>query len=279
MQPKPPQDLPLAAPRVELSMGITQTIRDCWAYRALVSNLTGRQVTARYRGSVLGFLWTLLNPLLLMAVYSLVFTVYTRIDMDHYSAFVFTGLLPWLWFVSTLGDGALAIVGNGSLITKAMFPPEVLPLVSVLANFINFVFALPVLFLVLAIAGIPPGVSIVALPLLLAVQLLIVLGLVFLLSALNAQYRDVQHLLANVLTFWFFLCPVIYPVSNVPERFRALHSLNFMGELVVAYQDVLYHRRFPDWTSVTIVAVVGAALLLVGEWRFRRVRDSFAEWV
>ncbi len=260
-------------------MGITQTIRDCWAYRALVSNLTGRQVSARYRGSVLGFLWTLLNPILLMAVYSLVFTVYARIDMENYGAFVFTGLLPWLWFVSTLGDGAGAIVSNGSLITKAMFPPEVLPLVSVLANFVNFLFALPVLFLVLAIAGIPPGVSIVALPLLLAVQLLIVLGLVFLLAALNAQFRDVQHLLANLLTFWFFLCPVLYPVANVPERLRDLHSLNFMGELVVAYQDVLFHRRFPDWTSVAIVALVGAALLLVGEWRFRRVRDSFAEWV
>lgn len=260
-------------------MGITQTIRDCWAYRALVANLTGRQVSARYRGSVLGFLWTLLNPLLLMAVYSLVFTVYARMDMENYGAFVFTGLLPWLWFVSTLSDGAVAIVGNGGLITKAMFPPEVLPLVSVLSNFLNFVFALPVLFVVLALAGIPPGMSLLALPLLLALQLIIVLGLVFLLSALNAQFRDVQHLLANLLTFWFFLCPVLYPVSNVPERLRALHSLNFMGELVVAYQDVLFHRRFPDWPSVALVAAVGVAILLVGEWRFRRVRDSFAEWV
>ena len=260
-------------------MGIAQTFRDCYAYRALIANLTSRQVNARYRGSVLGFLWTVLNPLLLMAVYSLVFTVYARMDMENYGAFVFTGLLPWLWFVSSLSEGAGAIVGNGSLITKAMFPPEVLPLVSVLANLLHFLFALPVLFVVLAIAGIPPSPSIVVLPLLLALQTIIMLGFVFLLAALNAQFRDVQHLLQNLLTFWFFLCPVLYPVSNVPAKLRAFHSFNFMGELVVAYQDVLFHRHFPDWRSLAGIAVVAVALLFLGEWRFRRVRDSFAEWV
>lgn len=260
-------------------MGITQTFRDCYAYRALIANLTSRQVSARYRGSVLGFLWTLLNPLLLMGVYSLVFTVYARMEMENYGAFVFTGLLPWLWFVSSLTEGANSIVGSGSLITKAMFPPEVLPIVSVLANGVNFLLGLPVLFAVLAVSGISPSPSLVALPLLLLVQTVIVLGLVFLLAALNAQFRDVQHLLANLLTFWFFLCPVLYPVSRVPEKLRALHSLNFMGELIVAYQDVLFHRRFPDWTSLALVALVGVTLFLFGEWRFRRVRDSFAEWV
>ena len=260
-------------------MGIAQTIRDCYSYRALIANLTTRQVSARYRGSVLGFLWTVLNPLLLMAVYSLVFTVYARMDMENYGAFVFTGLLPWLWFVSSLTEGTVSIVGGGGLITKAMFPPEVLPVVSVLANLLHFLFALPVLFVVLAIAGIPPSPSIVVLPLLLALQSIIMLGLVFLLSALNAQFRDVQHLLQNLLTFWFFLCPVLYPVANVPAKYRSLHSLNFMGDLVVAYQDILFHRQFPDWLTLAFVTVVALALLFLGDWWFRRVRDSFAEWV
>ena len=260
-------------------MGITQTLRDCYAYRALIGNLTNRQVSTRYRGSVLGFLWTLLNPLLLMAVYSLVFTVYARVAMDNYGAFVFTGLLPWLWFSSSLTEGANSIVGNASLITKSMFPPEVLPVVSVLSGFLNFLFALPVLFLVLFIAGLPPTLPVLMLPVLLLLQSVMILGLVFLLAALNTQYRDVQHLLGNLLTFWFFLCPILYPISNVPERFRSLHSLNFMGELVVAYQDVLFHGRVPDWHSLAALAVVALALLLVGEWQFRRVRDSFAEWV
>jgi lipopolysaccharide transport system permease protein len=260
-------------------MGIVESARKCFAYRALIHNLVLRQLSARYRGSVMGFLWTFLNPLLLMLVYSLVFTVYVRFEMEAYGAFVFCGLLPWLWFTNSLSEGTNSLLAGGNLITKAMFPPEVLPVASLLSNLANFVLSLPVLLVVLAVEGHFPDWTLVALPVVILVQLLVTVGMVMALSALNVQFRDVQHLLMNLLTFWFFLCPILYPASNVPERLQFVNDLNFMGTLSMAYQDVLFHHRFPDWSRLAIVAGVAVVFLLVGDATFRRYRESFAEWL
>ncbi len=260
-------------------MGIVRSIRDCYAHRVLIQSLVARQLRARYRGSVLGFIWTFLNPLLLMLVYSLVFKVYMRFEMEDYGAFMFSGLLPWLWFSTSLTEGANSIVSSGGLITKAMFPPEVLPVVAVLSNCANFVLSLPMLFLVFLFVGVPIGPALVALPAVMAVQILLTLGAVFLLSALNVQYRDVQHLLANFLTFWFFLCPILYPLAKVPPNLQVVSLGNLMGSLVVAYQDVLFYNRFPAWDRLALVAAVAVGVLLVGDSVFRRHRESFAEWL
>ena len=260
-------------------MGIFEGVRACYDHRALIQNLVARQLRARYRGSVLGFLWTFLNPLLLMLVYSLVFTVYMRVEMKNYGAFVFAGLLPWLWFVSSLSEGTSSIVSSGGLITKAMFPPEVLPVVAVLTNLMNYILSLPVLMLILLIADVQVGVSLLALPAIMAVQLLLTLGPVFLLSALNVQYRDVQLILANLLTFWFFLCPILYPLANVPEKLHFVALANLMGSLVVSYQDVLFYNRFPAWDRLFLVALAGVVVLLIGYGVFARHRESFVEWL
>jgi ABC-type polysaccharide/polyol phosphate export permease len=260
-------------------MGILQSLNACYAYRALIHNLTVRQLSARYRGSALGFLWTFLNPLLLVLVYSLVFTVYVRFEMESYTAFVFCGLVPWLWFTNSLSEGANAIVGSGNLITKAMFPPEVLPVVSVLANLCNFLMTLPILFVVILVSGKPLGAALVALPVVVIVQSLVTLGLVMFLAALNVQFRDVQHLLANILTFWFFLCPILYPHTNVPERLQFLNTLNFMSALTISYQDILFHDRLPAWEPLAFAAAVGIVVLFAGDWLFRRNRETFAEWL
>lgn len=225
----------------------------------------------------MGFLWTFLNPLLLMLVYSLVFKVYMRFEMEHYGAFMFCGLLPWLWFSSSLSEGTNAIVSNASLITKAMFPPEILPVVSVLANLLNFVLSLPVLFLIMLLMGVKIGMAILVMPVVMLVQLALSLGIVLLLSALNVRFRDVQHLLANVLTFWFFLCPILYPLAKVPEKLRPVALGNLMGSLITAYQDVLFYNRMPSWELLMLVALAALAVLAFGAWVFRRDRETFAE--
>lgn len=258
-------------------MGIVHTIRVSWSHRVLIQSLVARQVRARYRGSALGFLWTFLNPLLLMLVYSLVFRVYMRFDMEDYGAFLFAGLLPWIWLSSSLSEAVGSIVSSGNLITRAMFPPEVLPIVSVLSSGANFLFSLPVLFLIYLAYGVPIGLAVIALPLVVAVQLVLTLGLALGLSALNVQYRDVQHLLSNLLVFWFFLCPIIYPLSKVPEGLRVLTLANGMGALVAAYQDVLFHGRFPSWPHLALAAAGSIAVLLAGDAIFRRRREGFAE--
>ncbi|MBN1827455.1 MAG: ABC transporter permease [Candidatus Eisenbacteria bacterium] len=260
-------------------MGIVQSIRECYRYRVLIQSLVSRQLQARYRGSVLGFFWTFLNPLLLMAVYSLVFTIYMRFEMEDYGAFMFTGLLPWLWFASSLSDGTASIVNSGSLITRAMFPPVVLPVTAVLVNFWNFVFSLPMLYLVFLIMKVTPSWTILFLPAIMLVQFVLSLGFTLFLASLNVQYRDVHHLLGNILTFWFFLCPVLYPLEKVPGKLRLVALVNGMGSLVTAYQDVLFFGRTPDWGLLLLVLAAGVLILLVGDWAFRSRRENFAEYL
>lgn len=260
-------------------MGIVQSIRECYRYRVLIQSLVARRLQARYRGSVLGFLWTFLNPLLLMAVYSLVFTIYMRFEMEDYGAFMFSGLLPWLWFASSLSDGASSLVDSGGLITRAMFPPVVLPVTAVLVNFWNFVFSLPMLALVFLVMKVQPGWTILFLPAIMLVQMVLCLGFTLFLAALNVQYRDVHHLLGNILTFWFFLCPVLYPLEKVPGGLRLVALANGMGSLVTAYQDVLFFRRAPDWGLLLLVLAASTVVLLIGDWTFRRRREHFAEYL
>jgi ABC-type polysaccharide/polyol phosphate export permease len=238
-----------------------------------------RELRARYRGSLIGFFWTFLNPLLLMGVYSLVFTVYMRFRMENYGAFMFSGLLPWLWFSSALSSGAGSVVAGGSLITKAMFPPIVLPVVAVLSNLWNFLLSLPMLFLVFAVMKVPIGTAILVLPVVVAVQLVLSLGLALFFAAINVPYRDVQHLLANILTLWFFLCPVLYPLSQVPDRLQSVALVNLMGVLVTAYQDVLFYDRLPRWDLLGVVLAAGLLILLLGDRVFRHYRERFAEWL
>src|SRR4029077_2611867 len=153
------------------------------------------------------------------------------------------------------------------------------PVVSVLTNFMNYVLSLPILLLMLLIAKVPIGMALVALPAIMAVQFVLIMGGVFALSALNVQYRDVYPILQNLLTFWFFLCPILYPLSNVPERLKLATFANLMGALVVSYQDVLFYNRFPAWPRLGIVAAAAIVILVLGYAVFSRYRESFAEWL
>lgn len=255
-------------------------VKELYAYRGLIQSLVVRDLKARYRGSVLGFLWTFLNPLLLMAIYALVFSVYMRNGMEKYTAFLLTGLLPWIWFSSSLLTGATCIVEGGGLLKKVFFPAQVLPTVVVLVNTVNFLLSLPLLVLVLFLFRVTLGWSILALiPLLMAIQLLFTLGLVLIVSALTVRYRDLSQLLANLLTFWFFLSPIIYPASQVPKAFRATLALNPVASLVIAYQDVLFYNVLPSWTAIGVVAVAAVTALLAGLLTFERFKYSFVEEV
>jgi lipopolysaccharide transport system permease protein len=248
-------------------------------YRALIQALVVRDLKARYRGSTLGLLWTLLNPLLHMAIYALVFSVYIRNEMERYPAFLLCGILPWIWFSSALLMGTTAIIEGGGMLKKVFFPPQVLPTVTVIATFINFLLSLPLLFGMLLLFGVTFGWSLLALPLIMAVQFALTLGLTLIISAVSVRYRDIPPILGHVLTFWFFLTPIIYPVSSVPERFRALLSLNPVTPFFVAYQEALLYNRLVSWEAFGVMVCLGAAVLLVGVFVFERLRWSMAEEV
>mgnify|MGYP006275127917 CR=1 FL=1 len=259
-------------------LAVGGAIQRMWQFRALVGALVRRHIATRYRGSFFGFLWSLLNPLCLMAVYTLVFSYYMRFDGGpHYALMVFAGLLPWIWTSTSLIEGTASLVNSGHLITKSLFPPQVLPVVSVSAAMVHFLLALPVL-AVFAVCG---GVSIswtwLVVPLVVVLQMTFLLGIVLALSALNVFYRDVQHLVGNLLTLLFFLCPVVYPVSAVPEKFRFLISYNPFAALTQFYQELLVGGVLPDVGSLLYVATVCIVVGIIGLRVHLHYQERFAE--
>lgn len=257
---------------------ISDTIREVLKYRPLVLALTERHLAARYRGSLLGFLWSILNPLCLMLVYVLVFHYYMRTPTEvNYPVFLFCGLLPWIWTSSALVEGTSSVVSSGHLITKSLFPAQILPIISVITTLVNFILSLPLLFIFMLFVGQPLTPALCFLPALIILHFLFLTGLTIGLSALNVFFRDVQHVLQNFLTFLFFLCPVVYPETVVPQRFRFLLDLNPFALLTQCYHEVVLQGVAPGlWQIFYLVAWVGVALL-VGNALFMRYREGFAE--
>ena len=260
-------------------------LRQLFRYRALISSLVARELKARYRGSVLGFFWSFVNPLLLLVIYTVVFTVVLPgvhpPELEPYAVFMFCGILPWTWFSSSLLESSNVLVAGGNLIKKVLFPAEVLPIVTVLAGLVHFCLGLPILAAFLIYYRVPvTPTDLLWLPLIVAIQLVLTVGLALLVSALTVHFRDVRDLLANLLTLWFFATPIIYPITQAPERVRRLLNLNPFTHLVIAYQEVLF-KSGPFMQSNRLLAVGAASLvvLLFGYFVFDRLRDTLAEEV
>lgn len=253
-------------------------LSELWRARTLVDALVRRHIATRYRGSLFGFLWSFLNPLCLMAVYTLVFSHYMRVDGGpHYHIMVFAGLLPWIWSTSALHEGTSSIVSSGHLITKSMFPAHVLPCVSVLASMIHFLLALPILVLFMYWSSVPVTASWLLLPCIVVFHGIFLLGVVLALSALNVFYRDVQHLLGNILTFVFFLCPVVYPRTNIPPRARFWIELNPLALVTEFYQMVLVEGVLPSLGDMAYFSFVAVVTLALGVVIHQHNREQFAE--
>jgi ABC-type polysaccharide/polyol phosphate export permease len=219
-----------------------------------------------------------MNPLCLMAVYTLVFSHYMRFDGGpRYHLMVFGGLLPWIWSSSALAEGTASLVSSGHLITKSMFPAHVLPFVSVTSSMVHFVLALPMLAIFMVASSVPLTWTWLTVPFIVLMHGIFLDGLVLALSALNVFYRDVQHLVGNVLTFLFFLCPIVYPPSAVPERFRFMLDLNPFALLTELYQMVLIEGRWPSPTSILYMLALSLVTWILGALVHDHFRERFAE--
>ncbi|MBI3075368.1 MAG: ABC transporter permease [Deltaproteobacteria bacterium] len=255
------------------------SVRHIVRYRTLIWMLAIRELKLRYRRSVLGFLWTLLNPLILMSVYALVFSVFMRVEMKNYVLFVFAGLLPWLWLSGSMLEGVNAIVGGGDLLKKVMVPAEVLPLTKVLSNFLNYLLSLPTLLIFMVALGAPLGPALLALPVLLAIEMVFIAGLVLGAAALNVRFRDIQHLVSNFMTLWFFLTPILYSSALVPERLRLLLVLNPMAGLIAAHQHLFLEAALPSVRQLAAAAGAAVVVFAAGSAILGHYRESFPEEV
>jgi lipopolysaccharide transport system permease protein len=231
----------------------------------------------KYKRSVLGIAWSLVNPVAQLLVLGFVFRYILPLNIPHYLSFLFVGLLGWGWLHGALIAGATAIVDNGPLIKRPRFPAPILPVAVVSTHLIHFLFALPILLLAVVMDGQPLTVALFAFPVVLAIQFLLALACVYVISPLQVTYRDTQYLLSIFLMLMFYLTPVFYDVSSVPKRFRFLYRLNPMDRVVEAYRDILLSGRPPRVPGLAYVFLVSIAMLGYGYARFRQVSHAFAE--
>jgi ABC-type polysaccharide/polyol phosphate export permease len=271
-------------------MNLIQNLKGVWKYRVLIQNLVSREIKARYRGTILGFLWSFFNPLLLMTVYTIVFGFIIKPkDLSIgdtpwlYSLYLFCGILPWTWFSSSSLESANVLMINGSLIKKILFPAEILPVVTVTSNLVHFLFGLPILFIFIPIMGKPFTLWIFFLPVVILVQYVFCLGLSLLISSLTVHFRDIRDILANLLTFWFFSTPIIYslelPTIEKSHFLRVLLNLNPMTHIIRGYQSCLFYGELIHWKKLGATLLVGLLFFVIGYYVFDRLRDSFPEEV
>jgi len=257
-------------------------VRTLFRHRLLIQSLVGRELKARYRGSVLGFFWSFINPLLQLLTYGLVFSVILpgrrSAAMEPYLLFFFCGILPWSFFQSSLVESSGVLIAGGNLIKKVLFPAEVLPVVTVLANLVHFLFGLPILLVFLAVTG-HLTVSALLLPLPLLVQLVFTLGLALALSALTVHFRDIQNILSHILHLWFFATPVLYLYADTSGRLHDWLRLNPMTHVLVSYQEMLFHGSFHHARGLLAAAIVAVFVFALGGFLFDRLRDTLAEEV
>ena len=263
--------------------GPLSELRTLYRHRQLIATLTARDLKARYRGSVLGFFWSLANPLLLLAVYTFVFTAI----LDHhivrpYPLFLFAGILPWTFFAAAVLESTTSISSNAGLIKKVMFPAEALPLVVVLSHLVHFLLAIPILLAaILAFAALGKftmSATMLLAPLLMLVQTIFVAGIAMTVSSAAVLFRDLRDIIANVLQLGFFLTPILYATTTFDEPWlRALLRLNPMTPFVVSYQNIFFFGRLPNVFDSVLMLGYAAGSLALGFFVFDRLRDTLAE--
>lgn len=263
-----------------------RTLQLLWQYRALVTVLVRRELAARYRASMLGYFWSMLNPLLLLTVYAVVFTTVFQPRMpgaQPYALFLFAGLLPWLFFSGAVLDSAITLVDNGPLLAKVTCPPEIFPTVTVMSHLVHHLLALPVLLLALtggaALHLHPFPYTIVLLPVAMVPWILVTGGTAMAVSALAVHFRDVRDLVGNLLNLLFFGSPIIYSLNGLPLRLRHILSLNPFASLVEIYRSVAFDGRPAPVETWGIAFLSGVIVWALGAWIFSRLRDTLVEAV
>lgn len=275
---------------VDRAVGIVAKIQELWQFRELIRNLVVRDLKARYKNSALGYVWSLLNPLLMILVFYLVFGFLFGSPITYFHVFLMVALLPWNYFVSSVAEGLHSIVGNGNLVKKVYFPREILPISTMFSNLINFLLSLPVLFAVILITGSHLNKAIVLLPVLIVIQSIFILGMILFFSAISVPFRDTAHIMGIILQLWFFVTPVFYPLEQIASGFYAklVRWLNPMASIVDFYRDILYGGYspragdipvpgFPSLDGIARTGLTAIIVLAIGAYVFHRLSPTFGE--
>ena len=268
--------------RIEPSRSwLAVNLPELWAYRELLYFLVWRDVKVRYKQTVIGIGWTILQPLTTMVIFTVIFGNFAKIPSDGlpYPVFAYTALLPWDLFANALNRCTVSLTGSANLITKVYFPRLIVPASAIISGIIDFAIAFVFLLGIMLWFHIVPTWGAIALPIFLLLTLMTALAVGLWLSALNVRYRDVGHAIPFLIQIWMFLSPVAYPVSLVPEKWRLLYSLNPMVGVIEGFRWALLGKESPDFKLIAVSTAVVVALLLGGLVYFKRIERTFADVV
>ena len=269
---------------------IMKNLKELYDYRQMIFSLVKKDLRGRYKGSALGFLWTFLNPLLQLVVYSIVFSTIFRNNIEKFYLYLFIGLLPWMFFSSSLTVGSVSVISSKDMVKKIYFPREVLPIAYVTSSFVNMLLCFLVVFIVMIIGGIDPNstfhwTALLYLPIVMIVEYVLALGFAMLASALTVYFRDLEHILGIITMAWMYATPILYDVSMIQNilvekgmgNLMHLYMLNPMTPIIVAYHQILYYGQAPDMSTLLSAVVLGLFFLILGYLVFRQLQRGFAE--
>jgi lipopolysaccharide transport system permease protein len=231
----------------------------------------------QYKSSALGVIWSLLNPLLQLLIFTFLFRVVMPLGIKNYPAFLFSGMLAWTWFQLSLVQATTAITSHRELIRRPGFPAPILPIITVTTNLLNLLIALPLLLIFMLLNHVPITGTIFLLPLLMTLQFVFTLSLAYILATVNVLFRDVQHIIGVVLQLLFFVTPVFYDGSRFPAKYQSLLKLNPMVHIIGAYRTLLLDGKIPDWQTLSFIAIGSTLFLVLGYNIFISMRNQFVE--
>ena len=255
-----------------------ERIKEIYAYREMTASLVRRDLKGRYKGSVLGFLWTFLNPLLQLAVYTMVFSTIMRSGIEDYYLFLFVALIPWIFFSTSLTGGAGCILSQQDMVKKIYFPREVIPISYVTSAFINMLFSFLIVFLAVLVSGFGfYWKGMLYLPIIMLFEYLLALGIAFAISAATVYFRDLEQIVSVVMMAWIYITPIMYTIDYVPEQYRYFMMLNPMTPIVEVYHQILYYRMVPTPNYLLLAGTTGCLVFAIGFLLFTVLERNFAE--
>jgi lipopolysaccharide transport system permease protein len=254
-------------------------VQELSAHRGLLITWVIRDIKVRYKQSLMGAAWAILQPLSATLILTVIFSRFVRVPTDGipYPIFYYSALLPWTFFASSITFGVSSLVSNMSLVTKIYFPREILPLSAVLASMVDFLIASLIFVGMMIFYQVPLNASLICIPVLLLIQVAFTVGVVLLVSAMNVFYRDVRFVVPLGLQLWMYLTPIIYPLSMVPPRFLAVYMLNPMASIIDSYRRIILLGEWPSFPPLVLGAGVSVVLVVVAYWYFKRSEAVFAD--
>ncbi len=254
-----------------------KTVQELYNYRHMLFSLVRKDLRVRYKGSFLGFLWTFLNPLLQLFVYYTIFSIIMRTDIENYAMYLFIGLVPWMFFSTSILESTTSIINNTNLIKKIYFPRLLLPISVASSAFMNMVYTMVVVIISVIVSGVGISQYIVFLPLIMIMHYLMVIGGCLLAASLNVYFRDLQHILNIIMMMWFYFTPIIYDMKMIPDDLVWAFQLNPMTVVIQSYRDVLFYGNFPDLKHFAVLVGYSLIILFLGVYVFGKLQKKFAE--